>query len=50
MLVRAEKERDEARQAASEGRRQLQNLEKKLAEASTFLNGWGNGKVLAGAG
>jgi DNA-binding transcriptional regulator YdaS (Cro superfamily) len=49
MLVRAEKERDEARQAASEGRRQLQNLEKKLAEASTFLNGWGNGKVLAGA-
>jgi DNA-binding transcriptional regulator YdaS (Cro superfamily) len=48
MLVRAEKERDEARQLASEGRRQLQNMEKKLAEASSFLNGWGNGKVLAG--
>ena len=50
MLVRAEKERDEARQVASEGRRQLQNMEKKLAEASSFLNGWGNDKILAGAG
>jgi hypothetical protein len=50
MLVRAEKERDEARQVASEGKRQLQNMEKKLAEASSFLNSWGSDKILAGAG
>jgi hypothetical protein len=44
LLARAEKERDEARQTASEGIRQVQNLEKKLTEASSFLNGLRNGK------
>jgi len=48
-LARAEKERDEAKEAAAESARQLQNLEKKLAEASSFLNGWRNGKPLVGA-
>jgi hypothetical protein len=48
-LTRAEKERDEAKEAAAESARQLQNLEKKLAEASSFLNGWRNGKPLVGA-
>ena len=43
LLARTEKERDEARQAATEGSRQVQNLEKKLTEASSFLNGWRNG-------
>jgi hypothetical protein len=49
LLIRAEKERDEANQAASERARQVQNLEKKLMEASSFLNGWRDGKQLAGA-
>ena len=49
LLIRAEKERDEANQAASERARQVQNLEKKLTEASSFLNGWRDGKQLAGA-
>jgi hypothetical protein len=44
MLVRTEKERDDARQSATESARQLQSLEKQLTEASTFLNGWRNGK------
>ena len=48
-LTRAEKERDEAKQAAAESARQLQNLEKKLGEATSFLNGWRNGKPLVGA-
>ena len=48
-LARTEKERDEAKQSASETALQVQNLEKKLTEASTFLNGWRNGKTLAGA-
>ena len=48
LLTRAEKERDEARQSASEGARQVQNLEKKLTEASTFLNTWRNGKNFVG--
>ena len=43
-LARVEKERDEARESASESARQVQNLEKKLTEASTFLNTWRNGK------
>jgi hypothetical protein len=43
-LARAEKERDEARQSASEGARRVQNLETKLTEASTFLSTWRNGK------
>ncbi len=46
LLTRAERERDEARQAAAEGARHVQQLEKKLTEASTFLNGWRNGKNL----
>jgi hypothetical protein len=49
LLSRAEKERDEARQTASESARHVQNLEKKLTEASSFLNGWRNGKHLVGA-
>jgi hypothetical protein len=42
-LARAEKERDEARQSSSESTHQVQHLEKKLMEASVFLNGWRNG-------
>ncbi len=49
LLARTEKERDEAIQAATEGAHQVQNLEKKLNEASSFLNGWRNGKKLFGA-
>jgi len=52
-LARTAKERDDARQAAADAARREQSLEKKLTEASTFLNGWrhggvngnGNGKV-----
>jgi hypothetical protein len=44
LVARAEKERDEAKQYAAEGARQVQNLEKQLTEASSFLNGWRNGK------
>jgi membrane protein involved in colicin uptake len=44
LLARAEKERDHARYTAAEGMRQVQQLEKKLGEASTFLNGLRNGK------
>lgn len=40
LLARAEKERDEARQAAAGAARQAQDLEKKLTEVSSFLNGW----------
>ena len=43
-LVCAEKERDEAMQSASEGARQVQDLEEKLIEASSLLSGWNNGK------
>ena len=43
-LARAEKERDEAKESAFESARQVQNLEKRLTEASTFLNTWRNGK------
>ncbi len=50
LLVRTEKERDEAKEFASEGFRQVQTLEKKLTEASSFLNGWKNGKHLVVAG
>ena len=54
LLARTEKERDEARQTAFENSRQVQSLEKKLTDASLFLNGWkngnGNGKHLAEAG
>jgi hypothetical protein len=44
LLARLEKERDDARQAASDGARQVQTLEQKLTEASSFLSGWRNGK------
>jgi hypothetical protein len=43
-LVCAEKEREEARQSASEGVRQVQDLEEKLMEASSLLARWNNGK------
>jgi hypothetical protein len=50
----AEKERDEARQSASEVARQAQDLKNKLMEASSLLTGWksgnGNGKHLVEAG
>jgi chromosome segregation ATPase len=41
-LARAENERDEAKQSAEESARQVQNLEKKLQEATSFLNDWKN--------
>jgi len=40
MLARAETERDEARQSAADLARQVQSLERKLKEASSFLSGW----------
>jgi hypothetical protein len=43
LLARTEKERDEANQSASENLRKVQELEKKLTEASSFLTGWKNG-------
>jgi hypothetical protein len=49
LLARAEKERDEAKQTAFESSRQVQSLEKKLTEASSFLNGWRNGNHVVGA-
>lgn len=48
LLVRTEKERDEARAAADEGTRMFENLRKKSLEASTLLNGWENRDILAG--
>jgi len=39
LVARAESERDEAKQAAAAAR-QVQSLEKKLTEASSFLSGW----------
>ena len=48
-LARTEHERDTARETAAEGARQVSNLEKKLTEASSFLNTWRNGKNLVGA-
>jgi hypothetical protein len=46
------KERDEARDSAEDVARQVQDMKKKLMEASTLLSGWknGSGKHLAGAG
>jgi uncharacterized membrane protein YqiK len=43
---RIEKECEDAKAVASERLRRVQNLEKKLTEASLFLNGWKNGKHL----
>ena len=50
LLVRTEKERDEATQSASDSARHMQNLEKKLTEASSFLTAWKDGKDLLAAG
>ena len=44
LLARTEKERDEAKEFAADGYRQVQTLEKKLTEASSLLTGWKNGK------
>lgn len=44
LLARTEKERDEARRTNSENVHHIQDLEKKLMEASSFLTGWKNGK------
>jgi len=41
-LARAENERDEAKLASAESARQVQSLEKKLQEATSFLNDWKN--------
>ena len=49
LLARTEKERDEAKQSAADSARQVQSLEKKLTEASSFLNTWRNGKSMVGA-
>ena len=49
LLSRAEKERDEAKQTAAGSIAQLEALEKKLTEASSFLNPWRNGKGAAGS-
>jgi len=48
MMSRIEKERDEAQLAAAENARQVQDMEIKLSEASSFLNGWRNGKRMPG--
>ncbi|HZR20363.1 MAG TPA: hypothetical protein VFE51_23975 [Verrucomicrobiae bacterium] len=48
LLARTEKEKDEARESASEHARQAQQLEKKLTEASTFLSTWRNGNNFVG--
>jgi hypothetical protein len=48
MLARAEQERDEVKQSAAESARQVQQLEQKLTEASSFLNGWRSGNGLPG--
>jgi len=50
LLARTEKERDEAKQTAAGAISQVQALEKKLTEASSFLNGWKNGNHLVLAG
>jgi hypothetical protein len=44
LLAGAEKERDEARESASDTAHRVKKLEKKLTEASSFLNGWRNGQ------
>ncbi len=48
LLVRTEKERDEARHVASEGIRRVQDLKKKTKEASSLLNAWDDRDHLAG--
>ncbi len=49
LLARTEKERDDARHAATEGVHHVQDMEKKLSEASSLLTGWKNGKSSAAA-
>jgi len=49
LLARTEKERDEALQSASESVRQVQDMDKKLSEASSLLTGWKHGKSPAPA-
>jgi hypothetical protein len=49
-VERAEKEREDAKEFAADGFRQVKNLEKKLREASAFLNGSKNGDHLVVAG
>jgi hypothetical protein len=49
LLVRTEKERDEARYSATEGARHVQMLEKKLNDASSFLITLRNGKNVVGS-
>jgi hypothetical protein len=39
-----EKERDDARETAAESARHVEAMEKKLGEATSFLNGWKNGR------
>ena len=39
-----EKERDDAREAAVESARHVEEMEKKLGEATSFFNGWKNGR------
>ena len=46
LLVRAEKERDEARQSVAENSRQVQDLKRKLSDASSLLASWKNGDDL----
>ncbi len=49
LLANTERERDEARQSAAEARRQVQEFEGKLMEASSLLTGWTNGKNVVSA-
>lgn len=49
-LARTEQEREAARQSAAVAISQVQDMEKKLSEASSFLNGWKNGKHLTMTG
>jgi hypothetical protein len=43
LLARTEQERDEARQAAAESIHKVEEMEKKLTDASSVLTGWKNG-------
>jgi hypothetical protein len=43
LLKRTEQERDEAKQSATEHFHKVQDMEKKLTEASSVLTGWKNG-------
>ena len=48
-LARAEQERDEAVKCSSENSRQVLTLQKRLTDASSFLNTWRNGSHLVEA-